>query len=55
MGEKSRSGSGMNIPDHIYETLETFFCVNSNSPTTIIADPEMEFLNAIFSNVAVPG
>jgi hypothetical protein len=25
MGEKSRSGSGMNIPDHISGSLETFF------------------------------
>jgi hypothetical protein len=25
MGKKSRSGSGMNIPDHISENLETFF------------------------------
>jgi hypothetical protein len=26
-GEKSRSGSGMNILDHISESLETIFCV----------------------------
>jgi hypothetical protein len=25
MGKKSRSGSGMNIPDHISESLETIF------------------------------
>ncbi len=25
--KKSRSGSGMNIPDHISESLETFFLV----------------------------
>jgi hypothetical protein len=25
MGEKSRSGSGMNIPDHIPGSLETIF------------------------------
>jgi hypothetical protein len=25
MGKKSRSGSGMNIPDHISESLETVF------------------------------
>jgi hypothetical protein len=25
MGKKSRSGSGMNIPDHISEILETIF------------------------------
>jgi hypothetical protein len=24
MGKKSRSGSGMNVPDHISESLETF-------------------------------
>jgi hypothetical protein len=27
MGEKSRSGSGVNIPDNIYESLETIFGV----------------------------
>jgi hypothetical protein len=27
MGKKSGSGSGMNHPDHIYETLETIFWV----------------------------
>jgi hypothetical protein len=27
MGKKSRSGSGMNIPDHIFESLETIFWV----------------------------
>jgi hypothetical protein len=25
MGKKPRSGSGMNIPDHIFESLETIF------------------------------
>jgi hypothetical protein len=25
MGKKSRSGSGINIPDHISESLENFF------------------------------
>ncbi len=25
MGKRSRSGSGMNIPDHISESLETIF------------------------------
>jgi hypothetical protein len=25
MGKKSKSGSGMNIPDHFSERLETFF------------------------------
>jgi hypothetical protein len=25
MGKKPRSGSGMNIPDHISESLEQFF------------------------------
>jgi hypothetical protein len=28
MGKKSRSGSGMNIPDHISESLETFLGYN---------------------------
>jgi hypothetical protein len=27
MGKKSRSGSGMNIPDHISQRLETIFWV----------------------------
>jgi hypothetical protein len=27
MGKKSRSGSGMNMPDHISESLETIFWV----------------------------
>jgi hypothetical protein len=27
MGKKSRSGSGMNIPDHISESLETIFWI----------------------------
>jgi hypothetical protein len=27
IGKKSRSGSGMNIPDHISESLETIFCL----------------------------
>ncbi len=27
MGEKSGSGSGMNNPDHISESIETFFGV----------------------------
>jgi hypothetical protein len=27
MGKKSGSGSGMNNPDHISESLETIFCV----------------------------
>jgi hypothetical protein len=29
MGKKSRSGSGMNIPDHITECLETVFWVKN--------------------------
>jgi hypothetical protein len=31
MGKKSRSGSGMNIPDHISESLETTFWVKNTS------------------------
>jgi hypothetical protein len=27
MGKKSRPGSGLNIPDHIFERLETIFWV----------------------------
>jgi hypothetical protein len=29
MGKKSRSGSGMNIPDHISESLEIFWDKNT--------------------------
>jgi hypothetical protein len=29
MGKKSRSGSGMNTPDHISESLETIFRVET--------------------------
>jgi hypothetical protein len=29
MGKKSKSGSGMNIPDHISESLETIFWVSN--------------------------
>jgi hypothetical protein len=31
MGKKSRSGSGMNIPDHISESLETIFGVKKEN------------------------
>jgi hypothetical protein len=34
MGKKSRSGSGMNIPDHISESLETNFWVK-NTPVLL--------------------
>jgi hypothetical protein len=45
MEKKSRSGSGMNIPDHISESLETiftilkFFDVDSGSGKIRIRDP----------------
>jgi hypothetical protein len=45
MGKKSRSGSGMNIPDHISESLETiftilkFFDVDPGSGKIRIRDP----------------
>jgi hypothetical protein len=29
MGKTSRSGSGRNIPDHIFESLETIFWVKN--------------------------
>jgi hypothetical protein len=29
MGKKSGSGTGMNIPDHIYESIETIFWVKT--------------------------
>jgi hypothetical protein len=35
MGKKSRSGSEMNIPDHISKSLETIFWVKKPDP-----DPE---------------
>jgi hypothetical protein len=41
MGEKSRSGSGMNIPDHISETLETIFRVKIIK--FVDADPDPGF------------
>jgi hypothetical protein len=31
MGKKSKSGSGMNIPDHVSERLETIFWVKNTS------------------------
>jgi hypothetical protein len=43
MGKKSRSGSGINIPDHISESLKTIFWVEKylNSLMWIqIRDPE---------------
>jgi hypothetical protein len=47
MGKKSRSGSGMNIPDHISESLETivrvkilkFFDANPDPGTFLNQDP----------------
>ena len=42
MGKKSRSGSGMNIPDHISENLETIFWVKNTYLNSLmrIRDPE---------------
>jgi hypothetical protein len=42
MGEKSRSGSGMNILDHISESLETIFWVNILKFFDADADPGWE-------------
>jgi hypothetical protein len=38
MGKKSRSGSGMKIPDHISESLETIFWVKV--PKFFAEDPD---------------
>jgi hypothetical protein len=40
VGKKSRSGSGMNIPDHISESLETIFWVKIIKFSDADADPE---------------
>jgi hypothetical protein len=39
MGKKSRSGSGMNMPDHISESLETIFWVKILNFFYADADP----------------
>jgi hypothetical protein len=39
LGKKSRSGSGMNIPDHISESLETIFWVKILEIFDANADP----------------
>jgi hypothetical protein len=39
MGNKSRSGSGMNIPDHISESLETIFGLKLKILKFFDADP----------------
>jgi hypothetical protein len=38
MGKKSKSGSGMNNPDHIAESLETIFCVKYLNSLMLIRD-----------------
>jgi hypothetical protein len=40
MGKKSRSGSGMKIPDHISESLETTFWVKILK--FFVADPDQD-------------
>jgi hypothetical protein len=40
MGKKSRSGSGMDIPDHISESLETIFRVKILKFFDLNPDPE---------------
>jgi hypothetical protein len=40
MGKKSRSGSGMNIPDHLSESLETIFWVKILKFVNADADPD---------------
>ncbi len=39
MGKKSRSGSGMNIPNHISESLETIFWVKNIKKFYVDTDP----------------
>jgi hypothetical protein len=39
MGKKSRSGSGMNIPDHICESLETIFGLKIHKFFYVDPDP----------------
>jgi hypothetical protein len=56
MGQKSGSGSGMNNPDHISESLKTIFCVKkpkffdadlgSEMEKIRIRDPEWKFGSA---------
>jgi hypothetical protein len=43
MGKKSRSGSEMNIPDHISECLETIFWVKMFKFFDEDADPDIFF------------
>jgi hypothetical protein len=40
MGKKSRSGSGMKIPDHISDNSETIFWVKNTVPKFFDADPD---------------
>ncbi len=42
MGKKSKSGSGMNIPEHISESLETIF-FGLNILKFFDADPDLEY------------
>jgi hypothetical protein len=42
MGKKSRSGSGMNILEHISESLETIFWFK-NTSSIFDVDPDPEF------------
>jgi hypothetical protein len=39
MGKKTRSGTGMNIPDHISESLETTFWIKNTSIYFLTLDP----------------
>jgi hypothetical protein len=39
MGKKSRSGSGTNITDHIYESLDTIFWVKILKFFEAVPDP----------------
>jgi hypothetical protein len=52
MGTKSRSGSGMNIPDHISESLETIFWVKILKFYDADVDPGSENL---FDGSGIPG
>jgi hypothetical protein len=48
MGKKSRSGSGMNIPDHISESLEQFFGCGSGIRN--LFDPGIGIRNGKFGS-----
>jgi hypothetical protein len=48
MGKKSRSGSGMFIPDHISKSLETIFLVKNNSLMRNLFEPGSRMEKFVF-------